>query len=201
MSTVFQELIDAGQERYRRLRQLTQFYHRFAGNLIRIQQDRDCVLTHLGSSGGVIELAFEERDEDGFVIQIKPFRNDLVFVTKVGFWAQVHFELFRFCLDPEKLQRVNSMHMKTQMGGLFGGSGTKVAQMRGSQATLGQPGVMKLRSSGSRIYVSTSLIWDLTGYAVDGGGFDRENLARDLGAVSHGLEKCLAGMSGQPQAS
>lgn len=195
MSAVFQELIDGCQERFRRLRQLTQFYHRFAGNVIRIQQDRDCVLTHVGSSGGTIDLTFEERDEDGLVVRIEPFRNDLVFVNKVGFWAEMHFELFRFCLDPVKLQQANAMNMRSSVGSLFGGGHIREVRMRGNSASLAQPGVMRLRSSGSRIHVSTMLIWDLTGYQVAGGGFDRVALARDLDAVCHGLEKCLEGMT------
>lgn len=195
MSELFQQLVEGCQVRFRRLRQLTQFYHRFAGSVIRIQQDRDCILTHLGSTGGTVELSFEERDQDGLIVRIEPFRNDLVFINKVGFWAEMHFELFRFCLDPVKLQRANNMQLRSSLGGLFGGGHTREASWRGSSASLAQPGVMRLHSSGSRIHVSTMLIWDLGRYQLEGGSFDLPAISRDLDAVSHGLEKCLEGMT------
>lgn len=198
MSEVFRELVDHCQDRYKRLRQLTQFYHRFAGQVIRIQQDRDCILTHMGSSGGTVQLQFEERDEDGFGVKIVPFRNDLVFVQKVGFWAELHFELFRFCLDSMAIQRVNQMSFQSRTAAAYSGVGNRQARIRGraSQA-LHQPGVMKFRSNGSRVYVSTMLIWDLSAFEVSPGVFHREALTRDLDAVSHGLEKCLDGVLGK----
>jgi hypothetical protein len=195
MSVVFQELVDRSQTRFRHLRQLTQFYHRFAGDVIRIQQDRSCALTHMEVTGEAIELHFEEEDRDGFEVGILPFCNELIFVHKVGFWAQMNFQLFRFCSNPEALQAVNEMHMKTQLGCLFGAGTSVLARSRNGKHSLEQPGCIHLETQGSRIYVSTKLIWNLSAYQGEGSSFDRKAISRDLDAVSHGLEKCLGAVS------
>lgn len=191
----YDAVIDASQERFRDLRRLTQFYHRFAGNVIRVQQDRDVDLVEMSSGLGTITLQFEQEDQDGLVVTLEPYRNDLVFVKKVGFWAELRFQLFRFQTDPEKVQRVNAMQMKTQLGGLFGGGQVhrRVAVSRKGPTTLNQPGVMEIHSAGSRVFVSTRLIWDLSRYLADPatGRFDLPRIRDDLDAVGYGLEKCL----------
>ena len=186
-------VIEASQRHFRRLRRLSEFYHRFAGALIRVQQDRDVDLVHISSGVSTIQLQFEQEDRDGLVVRIEPFRNDLVFVSKVGFWAEVQFRLFRLCADPDALQRVNAMQMKTQFGGLFGGGVRPKARARSGVTNLDQPGILEIQSAGSRVYVSTRLIMDLGRYMPDKdeGRFDRDAIARDLDAAAYGLEKVL----------
>ena len=163
-------------------------------------EDRDCVLHEIGTAGSSIELVFEQQDQDGFVIQVRPWRNDLAFVARMGYWAQITFELYRFCPDPDRLRRAQDAGMKSYYAGLYGRRGTRIGGSP-TVAPLAQPGVFSLRTVGNKIHVSMGLIVDVGSYAGADGAFDRPRIEADLDGVSHGLEKCMQKLTSVPAAT
>lgn len=126
MEQIYDELTRSGQNRYNGIRRKIQYFSTFAGGVIEALREsgfRLCSFEKQSERGsnGNIELFFEQQDRDQCKVLIVPYRQDLPFLARGRFVAQLGLELSRFCNDPDTLRQAVALNARASMGTLLGG--------------------------------------------------------------------------------
>lgn len=209
METVYDELTSGGQNRFNSIRRKVQFFSTFAGGVIEALREsgfRLCSFEkqseNLGTlrpnavglarvpANGNIELFFEQQDRDQCKVLIVPYRQDLPFLSKGRYVAQLGLELSRYCNDPDTLRQAMSVNAKSTVGTLLGGRRLPKLYLD-SPPDLKPPGTMTFELRGARLVVAMNVLANLGKYRMSDFELDIDAIREDLQVYFYGLEKYL----------
>lgn len=157
------------------------------------QRTRPSSARNISTSSGSenIELLFEQRDNDQCRVLIVPYRNDLPYLFKDKFTAQLGLELSRYTSDPDVLRQAMNVNTRGQFGSFLGG--TRLPKLYiDSPPALKQPGSMTFELQGARLVVAMNIVVELGKYRVSDFDLDIDGIRTDLEAYFYGLEKYLS---------
>lgn len=206
MKSIYDELTLNGQNRYNGIRRKVQFFSTFAGGVIEALREsgfRLCSFEKeaegfgLGAPGvtrrrcnGNIELFFEQQDRDQCKVLIVPYRQDLPFLAKGRFVAQLGLELSRYCNDPDTLRQAMAVNAKSTMGMFLGGKRLPKLYLD-SPPDLKPPGTMTFELRGARLVVAMNVLANLGKYRLSDFELDIDAIREDFQVYFYGLEKYL----------
>lgn len=199
MRSVYDELTRQGQATYNGIRRKMQFFETFAGGVIEALREAGFRLCSFekqpeGQQGaGNIELFFEEGDHDQRKVLIVPYRNDLAFLAKGRFVAQLGLEMSRYSNDPDTLRQAMAVNAKAAFGGLLGGARLPRLYLD-SPSAIRPPGTMTFELRGARLVVSMNVLVNLGKYRLSDFELDTDSIGEDLQVYFYGLERYLTGL-------
>lgn len=209
MQDVYHELTLSGQNRFNGIRRKVQFFSTFAGGVIEALRESGFRLCSFDKqtesyevptqgvlrlpravSNGNIELFFEQQDRDQCKVLIVPYRQDLPFLSKGRFVAQLGFELSRYCNDPDTLRQAVAVNAKSTVGRFFGGHRLPKLYLD-SPPTIRPPGTMTFELRGARLVVAMNILANLGKYRMSDFELDINAIREDMEVYFYGLEKYL----------
>lgn len=143
------------------------------------------------SGGENIELSFEQRDNDQCRVLIVPYRNDLPYLFRNKFTAQLGLELSRYTSDPDVLRKAMNVNTRGQFGSFIGGARLPKLYID-SPPALRQPGSMTFELQGARLVVAMNIVVELGKYRISDFDLNIDAIRTDLEAYFYGLEKYLS---------
>lgn len=209
MDPIYDELTRGSQNRFNGIRRKVQFFSTFSGGVIEALREsgfRLCAFEKQSeslespphgvlrlprlSSNGNIELQFEQQDRDQCKVLIVPFRQDLPFLAKGRYVAQLGFELSRYCNDPDTLRKAMAVNAKWTVGNLL--SGRRLPKLYlDSHPEPKPPGTMTFELRGARLVVAMNVLSNLGKYRLSDFELDIDAIREDMQVYFYGLEKYL----------
>lgn len=212
MEQIYDELTRGGQNRYNGIRRKIQYFSTFAGGVIEALRESGFRLCSFekqprADGSGNIELFFEQQDRDQCTVLIVPYRQDLPFLARGRFVAQLGLELSRFCNDPDTLRQAVAVNARASVGTLLGGRRLPKLYLN-SPPDLKPPGTMTFELRGARLVVAINVLANLGKYRLSDFELDIDAIREDFQVYFYGLEKSLnlmlaafgPGKESQPQA-